>query len=54
VDRDLPGLGRQIRNPAVLRRWMTAYPAASATTATFETIRDASISGDGVVPSGAW
>ncbi|MGH3428865.1 MAG: ATP-binding protein, partial [Mycobacteriales bacterium] len=50
VDRDFPELGQQIRNPSVLRRWMTAYAAASATTATFETIRDASISGDGVVP----
>ena len=49
VDRDFPELGQQIRNPSVLRRWMTAYAAASATTATFETIRDASISGDGVV-----
>src|SRR5262249_4044000 len=47
VDRDIPDdAGVFIRNPAVLRRWMAAYAAASSTTATFETIRDAASAGD--------
>ncbi len=51
VDRDFPELGHPIRNPAALRRWMTAYAAASATTASFETIRDAATSGQGEKPA---
>lgn len=46
VDRDFPDLGQTVRNPGALRRWMTAYAAASATTTSFEKIRDASTSGD--------
>jgi uncharacterized protein len=46
VDRDIPDdAGIVIRNPAALRRWMDAYAAASSTTATFETIRDAASGG---------
>jgi uncharacterized protein len=45
VDRDFPELGHPVRNPGVLRRWMTAYAAATATTTSFEKIRDASTSG---------
>jgi predicted AAA+ superfamily ATPase len=46
VDRDIPDdAGVVIRNPAALRRWMAAYAAASSTTATFETIRDAASAG---------
>lgn len=41
VDCDLPELGRQVRNPAGLRRWMRAYAAASSTTTSFEKIRHA-------------
>lgn len=51
VDRDFAELGRPVRNPAVLRRWMTAYAAASSTSASFETIRDASTSGHGEKPA---
>lgn len=51
VDRDFPELGHQIRNPAALRRWMTAYAAASSTTASFETIRDAATGGEGEKPA---
>jgi uncharacterized protein len=51
VDRDFAELGRPIRNPTALRRWMTAYAAASSTSASFETIRDASISGHGEKPA---
>jgi predicted AAA+ superfamily ATPase len=45
VDRDFPELGRPVRNPGALRRWMVAYAAATATTTSFEKIRDASTSG---------
>lgn len=46
VDRDIPDeLGQQVRNPVALRRWMAAYAAASSTTASFETIRDAASGG---------
>ena len=52
VDRDIPDdAGVVIRNPAALRRWMTAYAAASSTTAAFETIRDAASAGSAHKPS---
>jgi uncharacterized protein len=51
VDRDFEELGRPVRNPAALRRWMTAYAAASSTTASFEKIRDASTGGHGEKPA---
>lgn len=52
VDRDIPDdAGVVIRNPAALRRWMAAYAAASSTTATFETVRDAASAGDQHKPS---
>lgn len=47
IDRDFPELGRQVRNPAGLRRWMTAYAAASSTTTSFEKIRQAASSSEG-------
>ncbi|HEY5342760.1 MAG TPA: DUF4143 domain-containing protein [Solirubrobacteraceae bacterium] len=43
VDRDFPELGHTPRNPGGLLRWMRAYAAATATTATFEKIRAASV-----------
>jgi predicted AAA+ superfamily ATPase len=46
VERDFDELGSRVRNPAVLRRWMTAYAAASSTTASFEVIRDAASPGE--------
>jgi predicted AAA+ superfamily ATPase len=51
VDRDFPELGHQVRNPAALLRWMTAYAAASSTTASYEKIRDAATSGQGEKPA---
>ncbi|MBU4335096.1 MAG: DUF4143 domain-containing protein [Actinobacteria bacterium] len=45
VDRDFPEAGRDVRNPAGLLRWMRAFAAATSTTATFETIRDAAATG---------
>lgn len=46
VDREFPELGHPVRNAAGLRRWMAAYAAATATTTSFEKIRDASTGGE--------
>lgn len=51
VERDFEELGHSVRDPAGLRRWMAAYAAASSTTATFETIRDAATGGHGEKPA---
>lgn len=51
VDRDFPDLGQQVRRPDALRRWMAAYAAATSTTASYETIRDAATSGEGDKPA---
>jgi uncharacterized protein len=41
VDRDFPELGHPLRNPALLRRWVAAYAAATATSTSFEKVRAA-------------
>lgn len=51
LDHDLPELGRSVRNPVLLRRWLTAYAAATATTTAFERIRDAATSGESTKPA---
>lgn len=51
VDRDVPEAGLTPRNPALMRRWLTAYAAATSTTASYETIRDASTAGAGDKPA---
>jgi predicted AAA+ superfamily ATPase len=51
IDRDFPEMGHSLRNPAGLRRWMTAYAAATATTASFEKIRAAATGGEGDKPA---
>lgn len=51
VERELPENGRAVRNPAALRRWLAACAAASSTTASYETIRDAATGGEGDKPS---
>ncbi len=51
VNRDFEDLGRQVRRPATLRRWMQAYAAATATTASYEKIRDAASSDRGETPA---
>ena len=51
VDHDIPELGRAVRNPVVLRRWLAAYAAATATTTGFERIRDAATSDEGAKPA---
>lgn len=51
VERDFEELGHQVRRPGTLMRWMRAYAAATATTASYEKIRDAASSGVSDKPS---
>lgn len=51
VEHDFEELGRVVRRPETLRRWMAAYAAATATTASLETIRDAATGGEGHKPA---
>lgn len=52
IDRDFPDvMGRRVRNQAALRRWLTAYAAATATVTSYERIRDAATSGEGEKPA---
>jgi predicted AAA+ superfamily ATPase len=51
VNRDFEELGRKVRRPATLRRWMAAYAAATASTASFEKIRDAATGDEAEKPS---
>jgi predicted AAA+ superfamily ATPase len=51
VEKEFPLLGLAVRNKAALRRWLTAYAAATSTTASAETIRDAAMSREGTKPA---
>lgn len=51
VDRDFPELGRPIRDTARLQAWMAAYASATATTTSFEKLRDAATAGHTTKPS---
>ncbi|WP_020496329.1 ATP-binding protein [Sciscionella marina] len=51
VDRDFAELGKVVRRPAMLHAWLAAYAAATATTASYETIRDAASGGHAEKPS---
>ena len=51
IDADIKEMGLSIRKPASLRAWMTAYAAATGTTASWETIRDAANTGSGEQPA---
>lgn len=51
VERDVADLGHRVRDRGALRRWLTAYAAASSTTAPFETIRDAASAGENDKPA---
>lgn len=52
VDREIPDeAGVAIRSPAALRRWMAAHAAATATTTSFEKIRDAASPGQDHKPA---
>jgi uncharacterized protein len=53
VDRDFEDVGRMVRRPETLRRWMSAYAAATATSASYEKIRDAATSDRGEKPTRA-
>jgi len=46
VDSDVRELGRNLRKPASMLSWLTAYAAATATTAKWESIRVAASDGD--------
>lgn len=51
IDADIREVGLSIRKPASLRSWITSYAAATATTASWETIRDAANSGSSEPPA---
>lgn len=51
IDRDFAEQGVTVRRPDTLRAWMRAYAASTATTASFETIRDAATPGIGNKPA---
>jgi len=51
VDSDLVQSGAVIRRPAALRRWLTAYAAATSTTASYTTILDAASAGEADKPA---
>jgi predicted AAA+ superfamily ATPase len=51
IDKDFPELGHQLRNPAALRRWMLAYAAATATSASWEKVRNAATGGESEKPA---
>lgn len=50
VDHDVASMGHRVRNPATMRRWLTAYAAATATTASYETVLDAATAGEADKP----
>lgn len=51
LDHDLEESGAVVRRPAALRAWLTAYAAATATTATHSVILDAATPGEGDKPA---
>lgn len=51
AQRDFLEQGLRLRSPQTLRRWLTAYAAATSTCASYETIRDAATSGTGDKPA---
>jgi hypothetical protein len=51
IDTDFQEQGLPVRRPETLRRWIAAYAAATATTASYETIRDAATGGQQDKPS---
>ena len=51
VEHEIHGLGRTFRDRGGLRRWLTAYAAATSTTASYEKIRDAASAGEADKPA---
>ena len=51
AEHDFNDLDRRVRDPQTLRRWLVAYAAATSTTASFETVRDAAATSQGHKPA---
>ena len=51
IDRDVPDAGQDVRRPATLRAWMTAYAAAVGEAVSYEKVRDAATPGHGDKPA---
>jgi predicted AAA+ superfamily ATPase len=51
VDHDVPAAGRPVREPGALRAWLTAYAAATSTTASYSALLDAAAPGRSDKPS---
>ena len=51
LEHDFVQQGRKARNKSALRRWLTAYAAASSTAASYEKIRDATTAGEANKPA---
>ena len=51
VEHEIHEFGRTFRDRGQLRKWMAAYAAASSTTASLETIRDAATPGQQIKPA---
>lgn len=51
IEADFVEAGRRVRNREALLRWMTAYAAATSTTASYEKIRGAAAGGHGDKPN---
>ncbi|MDO5668593.1 MAG: DUF4143 domain-containing protein [Corynebacterium sp.] len=51
IDRDLPDAGFEVRRPETLRRWLSAYAAATSSNASYSRILDATTGGDGFQPA---
>ncbi len=45
IDRDFAEQGHAVRQPQILRRWLTAFAAATGTTTTLEKVRNAATTG---------
>jgi predicted AAA+ superfamily ATPase len=51
IDSDVPDAGREVRRPATLRAWLTAYAAAVGEAVSYEKVRDAATPGHGDKPA---
>ena len=51
IDREIPELGEKVRRPASLLNWLTSYASATATTASYSSLLNASTPGETEKPS---
>ncbi len=51
LEHDIPALGYRVRDKETLRRWLTAYAAATSTSATYGAILDAASAGEADKPA---